>query len=719
MVQSQINPSINFPDIRYIDQVDIGFNAPLYKIELYNKPIVIGIGQINTNFQEEANIVYFPIYLIDKKRVKLQIGVFEVLSSNLSNILDKFGDLDLNLIDQPLIYSFIKSNLALLTNNSDLFDKDEKKLSKISEEVDEITEEGKEVTKIIDKAQEIKEGESEEEVEEEDREREREDSEGEGEEEEEEGIDPEALDYYGPDQELEEKIEIKPTKDVDEFKISAKEYYKEQNEFLLGKTTKWIEKYFKNNNFDVINNEGGGDCLFCIIRDGLETVGIKKTVKELRISLASEADQELFENYRAQYEMYKSAIEITNEELQVLIKRNKELKVLLSSTSDRSEHKKIIEEASVIKKEFESLKEQLSLQKQLFEEFKKLKNVKNLIQFKEFIESPDYWADTWAISTLERLLNIKLIIFSKEEYNSKDLDGKPKEISVDEKNIILCGQLNDPILESRGKFEPTYYIMTEYDGVHYQLITYKKRGAFTFNQLPFKVKELIAEKCLEGESGAFVLIPDFQEFKGSQEEILEGGGLNLISDPINPLFNDNIVFLFCSKSLDQLPGKGNGEKISAKDINNFSKLAGKKDWRKKLSDLYEGDELKIDGKKWKTVEHYLNANKFKNGFPSFYNQFSLDSNSSISQNPFLAKAAGTKKGKYKDKQIRPSHIVIDEIYYTKLPEYIHKAYYTKFIQNPELKEILKSTGKSKLMKYKRGQKPEVATELMKIRKLIK
>ena len=718
MVQSQINPSINFPHIRYIDQVDIGFNAPLYKIELYNKPIVIGIGQINTNFQEEANIVYYPIYLIDKKRVKLQIGVFEVLSSNLSNILDKFGDLDLNLIDQPLIYSFIKSNLALLTNNSDLFDKDEKKLSKISEEVDEITEEGKEVTKIIDKAQEIKEGESEEEVEEEEREREEEDSEGEGEGEE-EGIDPEALDYYGPDQELEEKIEIKPTKDVDEFKISAKEYYKEQNEFLLGKTTKWIEKYFKNNNFDVINNEGGGDCLFCIIRDGLETVGIKKTVKELRISLASEANQELFENYRAQYEMYKSAIEITNEELQVLIKRNKELKVLLSSTSDRSEHKKIIEEASVVKKEFESLKEQLSLQKELFEEFKKLKNVKNLIQFKEFIESPDYWADTWAISTLERLLNIKLIIFSKEEYNSKDLDGKPKEISVDEKNIILCGQLNDPILESRGKFEPTYYIMTEYDGVHYQLITYKKRGAFTFNQLPFKVKELIAEKCLEGESGAFVLIPDFQEFKGSQEEILEGGGLNLISDPINPLFNDNIVFLFCSKSLDQLPGKGNGEKISAKDINNFSKLAGKKDWRKKLSDLYEGDELKIDGKKWKTVEHYLNANKFKNGFPSFYNQFSLDSNSSISQNPFLAKAAGTKKGKYKDKQIRPSHIVIDEIYYTKLPEYIHKAYYTKFIQNPELKEILKSTGKSKLMKYKRGQKPEVATELMKIRKLIK
>ena len=697
MVKSQLNPTINFPEIRYINQQDIGFNAPIYSMTIYKKPIIIALGQINTNFQQEANIVYYPIYLIGNKKVILQIGVFEILSSNLTNVLDKYGDLDLKLLEQPLIYSFIKSNLALLTNNNEtIYDKYDKNLSKISEE------------------------QLQQEEEEQPEEEEQEEEEQEEEEQEEEEPDEEE-----PDEEEVEKIKFK-SKDISDLNEQSKlEFLREEKDFLLGKSTKWIEKYFKNNNFDVINNEGGGDCFFAVIRDGLESIGVKKTIRELRIILSGEANEELFTNYRSHYDMFKSSIDITNKELELIIKKNKELKLLLTSTSDRSEHKKIIEEASLIKKEFENLKQQLSLQKELMQEFKYMKNIKNLLQFKEFIQTSDYWADTWAVSTLERLLNIKLVIFSFEEFNinSEKKSKTIKEITVDNKNIILCGQLNDTVLQERGKFEPTYYIMSEYDGGHYQLITYKKRGAFTFNQLPYKVKEIIAEKCLEGESGTFILIPDFQEFKSNTEkfekEILDGGGLNMIHEPSESLYHDNSIFVLSNKSLDLLPGKGNGEKISYKDINCYSKLCGNKDWRKKLLDVYEGDELNIDGKRWNTVEHYMNANKFKSGFPSFYNQFSLDSNSSISRNPFLAKAAGSINGKYKDRQLRPTHIVIDDIYNTKLPEYINKAYYIKFIQNPELKEILKNTGKSKLMLYKRGQKPKIATELMKMRKLIK
>ena len=135
--------------------------------------------------------------------------------------------------------------------------------------------------------------------------------------------------------------------------------------------------------------------------------------------------------------------------------------------------------------------------------------------------------------------------------------------------------------------------------------------------------------------------------------------------------------------------------------------------------MYVGEELEIDGKKWKTVEHYINGNKFKKGFPSFYKQFTLESNSSISKNPYLAKAAGSKLGKFKDKQLRPSHIEIDDIFETNLPSLLHKAYYTKFIRNPEMKELLKLTGKAKLLKYNRGKQPSISKELMKIRKLIK
>ena len=44
-----------------------------------------------------------------------------------------------------------------------------------------------------------------------------------------------------------------------------------------------------NNNYGLKDNEGGGDCLFAVIRDGLELVGKKMSVKELRARLANEA----------------------------------------------------------------------------------------------------------------------------------------------------------------------------------------------------------------------------------------------------------------------------------------------------------------------------------------------------------------------------------------------------------------------------------------------
>ena len=108
MVQSKLDLSINYPEIRFLDSVDIGFKAPIYSIILFKKPIIIALGQINTNFQEKANIVYFPIYLLGYNKVILQIGIYELLTSNLSNMLDKVGDLDLTIVQEPLIYSFIK-----------------------------------------------------------------------------------------------------------------------------------------------------------------------------------------------------------------------------------------------------------------------------------------------------------------------------------------------------------------------------------------------------------------------------------------------------------------------------------------------------------------------------------------------------------------------------------------------------------------------------------
>ena len=69
MVRSKLDPTINYKELRNIDEIDIGYTAPLYKYKLYNKPIIIALGQLNNQYQESNSIVFFPIYLIEDKKV--------------------------------------------------------------------------------------------------------------------------------------------------------------------------------------------------------------------------------------------------------------------------------------------------------------------------------------------------------------------------------------------------------------------------------------------------------------------------------------------------------------------------------------------------------------------------------------------------------------------------------------------------------------------------
>jgi hypothetical protein len=90
-----------------------------------------------------------------------------------------------------------------------------------------------------------------------------------------------------------------------------------------------------------------------------------------------------------------------------------------------------------------------------------MKKIHNLTQFKALLQTCAFWGDTWAISTLERVLNIKVILFSEESFKASDID-----------NVLTCGQLNDTVLEEKGVFTPDYYILAIYQGYHYQLISY-------------------------------------------------------------------------------------------------------------------------------------------------------------------------------------------------------------------------------------------------------
>lgn len=67
-----------------------------------------------------------------------------------------------------------------------------------------------------------------------------------------------------------------------------------------------------------------------------------------------------------------------------------------------------------------------------------------------------------------------------------------------------CGQLNDTVLENAGMFNPEFYVIIDHTGDHYRLIGYKHKLIFKFGEIPYDIKNMISEKCLERNAGAFL-----------------------------------------------------------------------------------------------------------------------------------------------------------------------------------------------------------------------
>jgi len=182
--------------------------------------------------------------------------------------------------------------------------------------------------------------------------------------------------------------------------------------------------------------------------------------------------------------------------------------------------------------------------------------------------------------------------------------------------------------------------------------------------------------------------------------------MKVISDP-------ETVFMFYSKSTHKLPGKGAGEKIS--NPSKYVELSKIKDWRKQLSNFWMAP-FNLDGRTWGSVEHYYQASKFKNS--SFYNDFSLDSGTEISKDPGMAKAAGGKTGRYKNKQLRPKTIKVDDDFFGERQKIeMFTGQYAKFTQHPDLMKTLELTKDATLLHYVRGETPVKFDNLMFIRNM--
>lgn len=657
MVNSRIDSKIIYKESRNVESDDIDHTSEIYSGVIYKREINFILGKPNYKYIENG-IIYLNIYLVSKARIVSRIGVYELDSSKYSRYLDdKSGEIDINRLEIPVFFKFTET---FIRDKYVLQQEQEKEEEK--ENVKQADAQVKEVLKQENLEQEKKKSQS-----------------------------------KSPIREMLPPLPIQTRAESEEEK---RIYYKDS-------TTTWVEEFMQNNNYGIIDNEGGGDCLFAVIRDGLEKIGKKVSIKELRMRLSQEATEEIFVNYRQQYEMFLKTYQILTNELKQIVEKNRELKERIKDISIRDEQKKIVKEASVLSTRHRQAKEELAVTKQLLQEYVFMKDVKTLGDFKSVINSCKFWAETWAISTLERILNVKLVILSSQQWREGDRD-----------NILQCGQLNDRILEQRNLFEPDNYIIIDYTGNHYRLITYKNRGAIKFGEIPYDIKVLVVNKCMERQAGPYYIIPEFKNFAdGLQIDVrgVDDTEINII----NSLYNNEIVFQFYSKSNGKpLPGKGVGETIPADRVKDFVALSKIADWRKRLSNFWTGNPIKLDGLTWLSVEHYYQANKFKIGNPEFYKLFSMESGSDISKEPELAKAAGGKTGKKGSQQVRDKKILMDRDFDKQSRIIMEKVMYAKFTQHEELKTMLLATRDAKLVHFVRASPPETFEHLMNVRKMI-
>ena len=693
MVKSTIVPDkIVYREIKHVDNEDVGFEASIYEYDIYNATLEIAIGKPKYTYANEG-VVYYSIYLIQNNKIISNIGVFEIDSSKLIDILDEEGDIDLekgnviffSFFTKEYVNTMTKDKIENASQKSKDKDADKSKDEDADKSKDKDADKSKDEQLDDDDVTKLK-------------------------------IPTDKINKQN--EEFNKKLkngvfEIDKTKKIP---LSLPEETESianaaKNEYMESDKNTWIETFMKNNNYDIIDNEGNGDCFFAVIRDAFEQIGHNTTIETLRTLLAKEATDEVFQQYRILYTSFLGELQTKEKEMKDTKKAMNELKRRLDRTESKDERQKITIQAKEMLQVYNQFKTEKDDVKELMAEFEYMSELTTLEKFKEFIQTSYYWADTWAISTIEKALNIKVIIMSEETFHAGDFDS-----------VLKCGQLNDEELEKSGNFNPDYYIITAYSGNHYELVSYKEKQIFKFLEVPYDIKSMVINKCMEKNAGPYYIITDFRKLKTKLGLSPDEGKPTPQHEEENvdfDLYDPNTVFVFYSKS-DTKPkaGKGSGEKIPDDRLTEFNTLNKDKickDWRKKLDDSWLAP-FTLDGHRWATVEHFVQGNKFKKGFPDFYLQFSLDVESAISNDVTMAKAAGSKSGKLKDKMIRPAQIKFDLEYETRLNDDRIRSLDAKFSQNLDLKKLLMETKDAKLMHFLRSNPPEMDDELMRLRK---
>jgi predicted NAD-dependent protein-ADP-ribosyltransferase YbiA (DUF1768 family) len=689
MVLSKLNDKLTYEEFADVNKTDIGVESSIYEIQLFDKSAVITIGTaIYTH--ASSGVIFFYIYLINNEnKIDSCIGLYEINKNDILKIYDNEHDVDITKLGEPLLFSTTEDyiNDSVNTDIKNYLHKWEKPTTNpdpikparaVSNVRDENTDDDVFVLGDIKTEKNVRE-------------------------------------YDEPEHRDDDLFKDDPNGNNVKPVVLIEE---SENDALLikrGYTTtqscNWIQKFMKNINYNIHDVKINSDSIFSVICDAYSQIGKITSVAKLRAKLADNITDKQFTEYRDAYLMISGTIKKNKNEIKrIKTKVSPELKRKANAadkTNNKPELEKIIEGGKLIKTKYDKLvSENRELVKLLKETVGDLADIGSIDRFKRFIQTAEFNPDTLAISLMEELLNIKFIILSEQSYIDNDLA-----------NVLLCN------IRSNVK-SPEYYIIVSVMKNRYSLVSYKNKKMLEFFEVPYYIKTLVVNKCMERNSGDFFNIEDFKNFKTRIGVHVNSG--EPVQDAPNELYDPNTVFMFYERSSgDPYPGKGSGENIVDTDVKDFVELSTKPfyDWRKKLDDSWKKSPIYINGKTYTSVSHYYNGSKFKHGFPDFFEKFSVESDSDISKDVNLAKIAGNLDGRLrknkKSKKIRPEHITIDPEFYPHNAKIVREeALRAKFTQHIDLSAILKHTNNAKLTRYSINQPVYIDLPLMKIRQEI-
>jgi hypothetical protein len=332
MVLSKIESDVSYPELKSVDSGDLKMEANLYQLEIKGVDVVIAVGNAKNTF-EDKDILYFPIYLVKHNNKVIQIGVYEIKATDYLSLLDINNNLDVENLNEPLIYSFATAEM----------------LSKIRLEPDI-------PIRRIEGTNKGDEDKDEDENEDEDEEKE--------------------LSSYNEHYEIpEDRKDIFvltrgvpiPPQLKEESQKKAKDI---RDKYHESPSDNWVEKFMKNNNYSIIDNEGGGDCLFATVRDAYSSIAQQTSVNKIRKKLSTEVTETVFLNYKEHYDMYNNALIKDTTDIKMLESEYLMLQGRFTEIIDRNEKKLISEQAKKVKAQHDKLVEEKKTTAKIVNEYK-------------------------------------------------------------------------------------------------------------------------------------------------------------------------------------------------------------------------------------------------------------------------------------------------------------------------------------------------------------